>query len=199
MYALASILYGALLVVGQKLTVYSFFDDLLILLIPPIFFSALYYSRCIYLITIFISGVVTIGTLYFFEASIQSFTIRSNSVLVILTGALIAAEITYRTVCVRRRLEDEKERLIGELEAALQEVKTLSGLLPICSYCKNIRNDKGYWEQIESYIKEHSSAEFTHSICPNCVKTLYPQFADQILKNNPDEDNPSSISKPADS
>ena len=68
----------------------------------------------------------------------------------------------------------EKEKLIVELQEALAKVKTLSGLLPICSSCKKIRDDKGYWNQIETYIRQRSEAEFTHSICPNCAKMLYP-------------------------
>jgi PAS domain S-box-containing protein len=66
-----------------------------------------------------------------------------------------------------------------EAQAALRkaqdaELKMLRGLLPICANCKNIRDDKGYWRTVESYVKEHSEAEFTHGICPQCVKTLYP-------------------------
>ncbi|HUH65224.1 MAG TPA: response regulator [Syntrophales bacterium] len=71
----------------------------------------------------------------------------------------------------------EKERLIKELTEALENVKTLSGLLPICSNCKNIRNDDGYWIQVESFLKSHSSLNFTHSICPSCVDKLYPEFS----------------------
>ena len=68
----------------------------------------------------------------------------------------------------------EKEAIIAELKEAVDKVHTLSGLLPICSSCKNIRDDKGYWNQIEAYIQAHSKAEFTHSICPDCAKKLYP-------------------------
>ena len=71
----------------------------------------------------------------------------------------------------------EKERLIRELTEALENVKTLSGLLPICANCKNIRNDDGYWIQVESFLKSHSSLNFTHSICPACVAKLYPEFS----------------------
>jgi CheY-like chemotaxis protein len=71
----------------------------------------------------------------------------------------------------------EKERLITELKEALDNIKTLRGLLPICAGCKNIRNDDGYWIQVESYLKSHSDLNFTHSICPACVKKLYPEFA----------------------
>lgn len=62
------------------------------------------------------------------------------------------------------------------LEAALDQVKQLSGLLPICSSCKKIRDDDGYWQQVEVYIGQHSEATFTHGICPTCTKTLYPDF-----------------------
>ena len=64
----------------------------------------------------------------------------------------------------------------NKLQDALAKIKTLSGMLSICSNCKKIRDDKGYWNQIEGYIKEHSEAEFTHSICPECVKKLYPDL-----------------------
>jgi len=65
---------------------------------------------------------------------------------------------------------------VTELKTALTKVKTLSGLLPICANCKNIRDDKGYWSQIEVYIRDHSEAEFSHSICPECAKELYPDL-----------------------
>jgi hypothetical protein len=70
----------------------------------------------------------------------------------------------------------ERERLIVELREALVHIKTLSGLLPICAGCKKIRDDKGYWSQVESYIARHSEATFTHSLCPDCMKKLYPDI-----------------------
>lgn len=76
----------------------------------------------------------------------------------------------------RKRAQIEKDNLIVELKDALLKVKTLGGLLPICASCKKIRDDNGYWNQIESYIKTHSEAEFSHSICPDCAKKLYPDF-----------------------
>jgi PAS domain S-box-containing protein len=75
-----------------------------------------------------------------------------------------------------KNLEQEREQLITKLEDALTKVKTLSGLLPICSSCKKIRDDKGYWNQIETYISRHSKAAFSHSICPECIKKLYPNI-----------------------
>jgi hypothetical protein len=74
---------------------------------------------------------------------------------------------------VRKNTEQEMERLIHKLEEALAHVKTLSGLLPICAGCKKIRDDKGYWSQIETYISQHSSASFTHGLCPDCAIKAY--------------------------
>jgi len=76
----------------------------------------------------------------------------------------------------RKQAEEERERLILELKEALSQVRTLSGLVPICASCKKIRNDKGYWEQIEVYIRDHSEAEFSHGICPECAQRLYPEL-----------------------
>ncbi len=75
-----------------------------------------------------------------------------------------------------KRHEEEREKLIGELQEALSKVKQLSGLLPICASCKKVRDDLGYWNQIEAYIQEHSEAEFSHSLCPECAQKLYPRF-----------------------
>jgi PAS domain S-box-containing protein len=83
----------------------------------------------------------------------------------------------------RKRKEEEREVLICELQKALSEIKTLSGMLPICSRCKKIRDDQGYWKQIEAYISERSDAEFSHGICPDCMKILYPGFADTTDEN----------------
>ncbi len=76
----------------------------------------------------------------------------------------------------RKRAQIEKDNLIVELKDALSKVKTLRGLLPICASCKKIRDDRGYWNQIESFIGDHSEAEFTHGICPGCAKELYPEI-----------------------
>jgi len=82
-------------------------------------------------------------------------------------------------VIERKRYEEERERLISQLKEALSKIKKLSGLLPICASCKKIRDDKGYWNKIESYISNHSEAEFSHGICPDCMKKLYPEYAKQ--------------------
>lgn len=75
---------------------------------------------------------------------------------------------------LKREIE-VREKLISKLQKALNEIKTLRGILPICSYCKNIRNDKGYYEQIEGYIHKHSGVDFSHTICPTCLKEHYPE------------------------
>lgn len=77
---------------------------------------------------------------------------------------------------LRKRLlaEKEKEKLIIELQQTLVQVKKMSGLLPICSYCKQIRDDKGYWNQIEEYLRNHSEVDFSHSICPDCAQKHHP-------------------------
>jgi len=73
---------------------------------------------------------------------------------------------------------DKKHQIATELQQTLQHVKRLQGILPICANCKKIRDDKGYWNKIESYISEHSEADFSHGICPECVKKLYPDYID---------------------
>jgi PAS domain S-box-containing protein len=81
-----------------------------------------------------------------------------------------------RDITKRIGLEKEREKLISELREALAGIRTLKGLLPICSSCKKVRDDKGYWNQIEAYVSEHSEAEFTHGICPECAQKLYPGY-----------------------
>jgi len=75
----------------------------------------------------------------------------------------------------RKRIEEERERLIVELRQALEQVKTLSGIVPICSYCKKIRDDRGYWEQVEAYVSKHTEAQFSHGICPQCLEHVCPE------------------------
>ena len=82
----------------------------------------------------------------------------------------------------RKRAEEERNRLIADLETALKEIKTLRGILPICSFCKKIRDDEGYWEQVDVYIHKHSQADFSHGICPECAKKHYPDMEIKGLK-----------------
>ena len=84
-------------------------------------------------------------------------------------GNIVGASAITRDITRRKNAEEERARLIEELQAALKQVKTLSGLVPICASCKRIRDDKGYWQQVEIYISSHTDAEFTHGICPECA------------------------------
>ena len=91
-------------------------------------------------------------------------------------GTFMGTQGIARDISEHKRAEEERERLISKLQEALNNIKTLKGLLPICANCKKIRDDKGYWNQIEAYIKEHSDAEFSHSICPSCAEKLYGHY-----------------------
>ena len=82
-----------------------------------------------------------------------------------------------RDITGRKRAEEERKALVFELQAALREVKTLQEILPICSYCKKIRNDENYWEHVDGYIAQHTNTRFSHGICPACYKKeVEPQF-----------------------
>ncbi len=91
-------------------------------------------------------------------------------------GKLVAAVETLQDITERKQLEEEKEQLVTELREASNRIKRLRGLIPICSTCKKIRDDKGYWNKLESFIEEHSEAEFTHSMCPACEDRFYSDF-----------------------
>lgn len=83
---------------------------------------------------------------------------------------------SVRYALQRRSAQLERERLIQQLQAAIANIKRLGGLLPICAWCKKIRDDQGYWKQVEQYIHEHSEADFSHSICPDCASRMMRQI-----------------------
>ncbi len=107
------------------------------------------------------------GSLVDVDVSVSLITREARSVV-----CLVAHDITER-----KQAERQRESLVAELQQALRQVKTLSGLLPICASCKRIRDDQGAWQPVEAYIRERSNAEFTHGLCPDCVRRLYPQFS----------------------
>jgi len=109
------------------------------------------------------------------KAGVSDYIVKSGLDVYTLDRAL-------RYAMERRRGDMAKDELIADLREAVSDIKTLNGLLPICSSCKRIRDDSGYWNQLEKFIKEHSHAELSHSICPTCAIQLYP---DQVasLKN----------------
>lgn len=119
------------------------------------------------------------------EKSIQSgatkrhFEVQFMSMLDV-SGKFAGSVVVINDITRRKTAEQERERLIIELQDAFAEVRKLSGMLPICAACKKIRDDEGYWQQIESYITERSDAQFSHSICPDCAKRLYPELNEKM-------------------
>ena len=93
---------------------------------------------------------------------------------------------SVQDITKQRLIEKERENLIKKLEKSFEEIQILRGILPICSYCKNIRNDKGYYEQIENYIHKHSGVKFTHTICPSCMKIQFPEEYQALEKDKSD-------------
>ncbi|WP_306591375.1 PAS domain S-box protein [Geothrix sp. 21YS21S-4] len=100
------------------------------------------------------------------EVEVRSRIVRSPD------GRVLGLQGASRDVTDRRRMEAERDKLIQELTGALGQVRALSGLLPICSHCKKVRDDQGYWNQIEAYLGEHTDATFTHGVCPECATIM---------------------------
>jgi len=88
-------------------------------------------------------------------------------------GRIFAFAGTQRDITDRKQAEEEREALIVELREALQQVKTLRGIVPICSNCKKVRDDRGFWQQVEDYVREHTEAEFRHGLCVDCMSEFY--------------------------
>lgn len=102
--------------------------------------------------------------------------VENISILLVLAGVFLSTVIAFFTVRYVLRVEKALLHERYELQKALSEVKTLRGFLPICSSCKKIRDDTGYWNQIEAYIHKHTEAQFSHGICPDCAEKLYPDL-----------------------
>jgi PAS domain S-box-containing protein len=113
------------------------------------------------------------GELYWESASISP--IRDPA------GRITHYVAVKEDITARKQTEAERDQLIQDLQQALANVKSLSGLLPICAGCKKIRDDKGYWSQVECYVQEHSQATFTHGLCPDCIKKYYPELGEVSL------------------
>jgi len=127
----------------------------------------------------FVREIAAKGSVHDFEATMRQKSGEFRTVLLSSEKLTIHGQdsllSTISDITFRKQAEAEREKLIRELQEALTNVKTLSGLLPICSACKKIRNDTGYWEHIEEYIAKHSGADFSHGICPECAKKIYPE------------------------
>lgn len=97
---------------------------------------------------------------------------------VLLLGLFVIFDRASKSIAERKKDDAQREKLITSLQEALEEIKDLQGIIPICSFCKQIRDDKGYWQQVDHYIAEHSEAQFSHSVCPKCIKENYPEFSE---------------------
>ncbi|MFH1706924.1 MAG: hypothetical protein ABIF71_03285 [Planctomycetota bacterium] len=98
---------------------------------------------------------------------------------------IMVTVFTFLFELLRERSHRALERKSADLEQALRDVNTLAGLLPICAQCKKVRDDKGYWNQIEQYLGAHAGTRFTHGLCPDCIRTLYPDMARQRDTDRP--------------
>lgn len=108
-------------------------------------------------------------------------TTAAAGLLLILTGGILLARKRGQLLQTNATLEQgivEREGLIRDLQEANSRIKTLSGIVPICMYCKGIRDDQGYWNQLEKFISEHSEAQFSHGVCPKCMKEHHPDFVE---------------------
>lgn len=98
------------------------------------------------------------------------------------TGGPVAVATSSKKISSLKRLVREKEERIKELEDALNEAKTLRSILPICSFCKKVRDETGYWEHADVYIRRHTKADVSHGICPECIKRHYAEALKSMLK-----------------
>lgn len=94
-------------------------------------------------------------------------------------GKIGGVEGICRDITELKVTQEAQKKLIEELKTAMSEIRTLSGMLPICSSCKKIRDDKGYWNRLEAYIHEHTDAQLSHGFCPDCLQKLYPDYIDE--------------------
>lgn len=102
-------------------------------------------------------------------------------------GMVLGIEGIVQDITELKRAEAERESVIKKLEKALSEIRTLRGILPLCSFCKKIRDDKGYWEQVDVYIHKYSEADISHGVCPECMKINYPEeYAAMFSEKNED-------------
>ena len=112
---------------------------------------------------------------YFFWGSISRDLLIIGTIDSVIISAAVAFLIIY-FVRNTARLELRVNERTAELQEALGQIKTLRGIVPICSHCKQIRNDEGFWSQVEHYIEDHTYVKFSHGICPECKKEHYPDF-----------------------
>ena len=102
--------------------------------------------------------------------------IEVNSSIIMSNGKAIGSRDIVRDITDRKKAEAERESIIADLQKALAEIKSLKGILPLCSFCKRIRDGRGDWKQVDVYIHDHSEADITHTVCPDCMRKHYPEI-----------------------
>jgi PAS domain S-box-containing protein len=101
-------------------------------------------------------------------------------------GDILGRMASFVDVTARKQAEEERQRLVERLQNALENIKTLQGLIPICAWCKSVRDDKGFWHSVEEYLKEHSEAQLTHGLCPQCQERLLSELGTPSLGSKGD-------------
>ena len=125
------------------------------------------YRQFIFLVAVSVSGLTILDI--FLSPESANWMVMSNRLLSLFT-IWTAAVLSF----LLKRDQEERERLILDLQGSLEHIKTLRGLLPICVSCKKVRNGQGYWKSLDAYVSEHSEAQITHGICPDCFSHYYP-------------------------
>ena len=115
-----------------------------------------------------------------FEGRVYPFNFQGGERTVVLWMAINITE--------KKKAQHEREKAIKELQQALIEIKTLRGLLPICIYCKQVRDDEGFWRRVDEYVQKHTEVRFSHGICPDCMKKHFPEFLDEVSEVPPVDD-----------
>ncbi len=181
----AAIFLGLILVTGRSASPVFSFIYVLVMMLPLLLFDALPYGLASSALALVGSWVIVLqdgagGAALWGWVHIGAAALALGWVLALAFAHSLRIEqdATAERQAALDRLQralGENQQLVGELQEALVRVKTLSGLLPICSFCKKIRNDEGYWEQLEGYVSAHSEARFSHSFCPECMQVQYPE------------------------
>ncbi len=195
-YRLTALALFALVTVADLVSGYEF--NFFLFYLVPIMLAA-WHGR-----TVWVVMLATLSSVFWMAADAYVWHVSSSFAYLFWNGAmrLCAFLLVGLLMSLTRRLLRQQEVVNAQLSQTLQEVRQLKGLLPVCAACKRIRNDRGYWEEIEAYISDHSDAIFTHGICPTCAQHLYPDLCEEAHDPHapalglPDNDVPPVIPAP---